>query len=50
MAFVTAFLAFERPSRLQWTRLHPLAYDDSESVGGATDDCQTVSQVQVEQQ
>ena len=23
--FITVFLAFERPSRLQWTRLHPLA-------------------------
>ena len=32
------FLAFEWPSRFQWTRLHPLACDDSEPVGSATDD------------
>ena len=29
MAFVTVFLTLERPSRLQWTHLHPLASDDN---------------------
>ena len=32
--FITVFVAFERPSRLQWTRLHPLAcYDDETQCG-----------------
>ena len=30
--FITVFLAFERPSRLQWTRLHPLACYDNETA------------------
>ena len=32
--FITVFLAFERPSRLQWTRLHPLACYDNETQRG----------------
>ena len=32
--FITVFLAFERPSRLQWTRLHPLACYDNETQHG----------------
>ena len=36
MAFVTVFLAFERPSILQWTCLHPLACNDNEPVGSGT--------------
>ena len=38
--FITVFLAFERPSRLQWTRLHPLACYDS--VGSATNESKSV--------
>ena len=43
MAFVMVFLAFERPSRLQWTRLHPLACDDNEPVGSERDESKTRS-------
>ena len=35
--FITAFLAFERPSRLQWTRLHPLACYYNETQCGKCD-------------
>ena len=35
--FITVFLAFERPSRLQWTRLHPLACYDNETQRGKCD-------------
>ena len=32
--FITVFLAFERPSRFQWTRLHPLACYNNETQRG----------------
>ena len=38
MAFVMVILAFKRPSSPQLTCLHPLACDDIEAVGSATDE------------
>ena len=35
--FITVFLAFERPSRLQWTRLHPLSCYANETQRGKCD-------------
>ena len=35
--FIKVFLAFEWPSRLQWTRLHPLACYDNETQRGKCD-------------